>query len=490
MRISSLLLLPVLSAVAADRVVLLDENFADLANWTDMSRAVDWGTASSPPSAFSVAGGVAQIAPEAFGWTGYFSATGLRTFTNLDFQFPEAVDHASSVLTVEFRVRFNQLFFAGKGESNRFVVTVQHDYPLGGLNVSDPSLVTNPAGAPWARPAYQIRMRGANDTQLDANNRGSTILQYGGGTVPEGEYEYLQDFGWWVPGFNASALGNGTHPSGNVTPPGEYSHGGPFPFNSWINTPTGLADTAWQTFRFVIRPDRMELWRDKFENGDWVLEQTMILPSTEEAPEIARVWGYYNYFERLEGLRLSWRATSLPRDQVFVDFVRVEVEDFGTPFAYWIREYFDSTVVEDPAAMNRFAPDGDASGDGLRNQVAYFFGLAPDERHDAGAVVQVVFGEDEVVVLYPRSWYAYGLDGGVEWSTNLIDWYRHGVVERRLEDTIDPADTDADVIHRATYYDRPEVVRGAWTIEATVPRPPDDAPVFVRIWTEDLPAAE
>ncbi|MCC5805949.1 MAG: hypothetical protein JJU00_06425 [Opitutales bacterium] len=297
--------------------------------------------------------------------------------------------------------------------------------------------MTNPAGAPWARPACQIRLRGANDTQLDADNRGSTILQYGGGTVPEGEYEYLHDFGWWVPGFNASALGKGNHPSGNVTPPGEMS-----------------------------------------------------LPSTEEAPEIARLWGYYNYFERLEGLRLSWRATSLPRDQVIVDFVRVEVENFETPFAYWIRQYFDAAVVEDPAAMNRFAPEGDASGDGLRNQAAYFFGLEPDRRHDAGAAVHVEFGDDEVVVQYPRSWYAHGLGGGVEWSTNLTDWHRHGIAERRLEDTIDPADTNADVIHRETYCDRPEVVRGAWTMEATLPRPADGAPVFVRIWTEDRPAAD
>lgn len=339
-----------------------------------MSLAVDWGTESSPASAFRVAGGVVDLAPEAQGWTSYTLASGLRTFTNLDFRFPEIVEHASSVLTIEFRIRFDHLFFSGKAEPNRLTVTVQHDYPAGGLNVNDPSLVTNPAGAPWARPAYQVRIRGANDTQLDAQNRGSTILQYGGGTVPEGEYEFISNLGWWVPGFNASALGNSTHPSGNVSPPGEYSHGGPFPFNSWINTPTGLADTAWQTFRLVIRPDRMEFWRDKFENGDWVLKQTMILPSTEEAPEIAQVWGYYKYFELLEGLRLSWRATSLPRDQVQVDYVRVEVEEVDYPFSYWMVQYFDTDFLENAASAHLFETDGDASGDGLRNQVAYFLG--------------------------------------------------------------------------------------------------------------------
>lgn len=449
-----------------------------------MSLAVDWGTEASPASAFAVAEGVVRLAPEAQGWTSYTTLTGLRTFSNLDFRFPEVVEHASSVLTVEFRIRFENLFFSGKAEANRFTVTVQHDYPPDGLDVNNPALVTNPAGAPWARPAYQVRIRGANDTQLDAQNRGSTILQYGGGTVPEGEYEYISSLGWWVPGFNASALGNSTHSSGNVSPPGEYSHGGPFPFNSWINTPTGLADTAWQTFRLIIRPDRMELWRDKFENGSWALEQTMILPSAEEAPEIARVWGYYNYFEHLEGLRLSWRATTLPRDQVFVDFVRVDAESFASPFLYWMNQHFDAEALENPLLAHRFAPDGDASGDGLRNQVAYFFGLAPDQRHVPAEIVQVDFGDDAVVVRYPRSWYAFGMDGGVEWSSDLINWHRHGWTERRLEDTINPADGNADLIHRATYYARPEVVRGAWTMEATLARPVGEEPLFVRVWTD------
>lgn len=483
------LIFATIPAWAMHPTVLLDDDFADLTNWTDMSRAVDWGTADSPASAFRVDEGVVSVAPETQGWTSYTTETGLRTFTNLDFRFPEVVEHAASVLTVEFRIRFDHLFFAGKAEPNRFTVTVQHDYPAGGLNITNPEFVTNPTGAPWARPAYQVRIRGANDTQLDSQNRGSTILQYGGGTVPEGEYEYISSLGWWVPGFNASALGNSTHPSGNVSPPGEYSHGGPFPFNSWINTPTGLADTVWQTFRFIIRPDRMELWRDKFETGDWVLQQTMILPSSEQAPEIAHAWGYYAYFERLEGLRLAWRATSLPRDQVYLDYVRVDVEDFTTPFLYWIHQYFEATEMAAPASAHRFAPGGDASGDGLQNQLAYFFGLEPDQRHTLSAVVEVDFGEDAVVVRYPRSWYAFGMEGGVEWSTDLINWHRHGWTERRLEDTIDPSDANADLIHRATYYTRPEVLRGAWTIEATLPRPADDTPVFVRVWTEEtLPA--
>lgn len=82
------------------------------------------------------------------------------------------------------------------------------------------------------------------------------------------------------------------------------------------------------------------------------------------------------------------------------------------------------------------------------------------------------------------------MDGGVEWSTDLTNWSRQGWTEHRVEDTIDPANPNSDVIHRVTFYERPEVVRGAWTMEATLPRPAGEDPLFVRVWTEETdPAA-
>lgn len=192
-------------ATAFNRVVLLEDAFSNLNNWKDMTLAVDWGNQSSPDSAFAIVDGSVQISSAAQGWTSYTTSTGLRTFTSLDFQFPEKIQHSSSVLEIEFRARW-QRYGTGKAENNRFLVTVQHDYPEEGIVLNNPLLITDPTGHPWARPAYQIRMRGAGDNVLDANNGGSTILQYGGGAVAEGEYEYLASYGWWVPGFNASAV--------------------------------------------------------------------------------------------------------------------------------------------------------------------------------------------------------------------------------------------------------------------------------------------
>jgi hypothetical protein len=466
----------------ATPVILLDDDFTDLSQWKDLSRAVDWGNAGSPDSAFLTTGGELQLNPSAtVGWTGYTNATHLRTFTAVDFQFPEPLNHSSSILTIDFRARWNR-YTPQKSEGNRFLVSVQHDYPEGGIDLTDPSLVTNPAGAPWARPAYQIRIRGAEDTAVDVDNLGSTILQYGGGTIPFGEYEYYTTGGWWMPGFNSSAYGNGTHSSGAVSAPGEYSFGGPFPFNSWINTPTGLAGTYWQSFRFIIFPDRMELWRDKLEDGTWALEQTMILPALEMVPAVALNRGYYHYFEQLEGVRLYWRAGSMPSDQVYVDDVRIEAEEFTSHYDYWIHQHFTPEEIELAEIDGSLDPDADINNDGIANELIYFTGLDPHTRIVMNNLLQTQLEEEFICVQYPRSWYVYDISGGVEWSTDLVKWSTDGIVETRLEDTIDPDDPDENVTWLDSYYSRPEVVSGSWTMEALVPRPAT-GPIFVRLRT-------
>jgi hypothetical protein len=56
-----LLVTAVLPPLAAAPIVLLDDDFNDLSNWTDLSVAVNWGDAGSPDSAFLTTNGELRI---------------------------------------------------------------------------------------------------------------------------------------------------------------------------------------------------------------------------------------------------------------------------------------------------------------------------------------------------------------------------------------------------------------------------------------------
>jgi hypothetical protein len=306
----------VLAAVAEPRaaVVVLDEDFADLGAWDDLSTAVSWGGHTSATSAFDVGGGVVRLQrsgpASTVGYTGYSGADDLKTFTALDHRFEAPIDHASNVVEIDFRARWDRL--DSSGEKGRFMVVLTHDYPPGGLDLDLDDRFDDFDLEWWARPAYHVRLRSSGA----ASGQGTTLLQYGGGLTDLGEFEVYAG-SVWLPGFvsGAGGVAPGTAPD--------------FPSNSWVSTPTGLAATTWHDFRWVVAPDRQEIWWDEqgdgFEPED--LRATMPLPAHSGAP-------LYRWFETFEGVRLYWRGAGTPDaagdpGQVALDWLRVEVTPLG-----------------------------------------------------------------------------------------------------------------------------------------------------------------
>ena len=293
-------------------VTLIAEDFNDISDWTDLSTAITWGNNTGATSAFTTNNGSVQLTSEAFNYTGYTSANSLKTFTALDRQFLEPIAHASNILTIDFTARWNSVDIGGSGENGRFIVSLNYDYPVGGLDTALNDKCDDFDQAWWARPAYHARIRSGSTS----NSQGTTLLQYGGGLTSAGEYETFdnastpQSPDWWLPGFISGA--GGVSPG---TAPG-------YPDNSWVETSTGVATTSFSNYRYVIKPDAQEFWFDANNNGifeDDELKVTMPLPMTNEdgAP-------LYQYFPTLEGIRLYWRgAGGENRGQVFLDNLTV-----------------------------------------------------------------------------------------------------------------------------------------------------------------------
>lgn len=340
------------AATDAPGNVLLEEDFAHLDRWNDLSTVPLWGQPQRHRSAFTTEGGAVHLVREGpdstVGFTGFAASNGLKTFTALDFRFPEAVNRTGAVITLDARMRWGATTNAS-GEAGRFVFAFNHSYPEGGLDLT-------PEGSPgsrlndfseewWARPAYHLRIR--NGT----TGAGSAFLQYGGGETDLGEYE--RHDAWWLPGFISGA--------GGIAP----GNGPDFPANSWTRTSVGIARDEYALYRYVIYPDRQEVWRDDNGNGLFEpheLQAVMPLPAESTAP-------LYRYFETLEGLRLFWNGGSDGNNpetgQVYIDHLRLTVNTNQAPeIALQLPEILQITNGEDGGirldASGTFDPEGEA----------------------------------------------------------------------------------------------------------------------------------
>ena len=293
---------------------VFDDGFADLSAWDDLSTVPLWGSPARNRSAFSTEGGRVHLIrsgeDDTRNYTGFQNAHGLKTFTALDRRFAEPVDRRAASITVDARMRWETVTNTA-GESGRFIIALNHDYPEGGLDLTPEgtkgSRYNDFSAEWWARPAYHLRIRNSN------TGAGSAFLQYGGGDTDLGEYEATAD--WWLPGFISGA--------GNVAP----GAGDDFPANSWVSTPTGLARDNYALYRYVIYPDRQEVWLDESGTGVFRPEDrkaVMPLPEESDAP-------FYRSFETIEGLRLFWNGGS--DGQVFVDHLTVTVNTDEPPHA-------------------------------------------------------------------------------------------------------------------------------------------------------------
>ncbi len=280
-----LLLLLIFTRLALADQTIIDEDFSDISDWNDLSKAVTWGGQSSAVSAFTTSGGSVTMTGDGRNYAGYNNEDQLLTFTALDYQFPSPVDHNTSTIEIAFRAKWAG--GSASGEGSRFNIVVNHAYPGGGLDMDLDDKYDDLESHWWARPAYQVRMRGPIH---------STILQYGGGTDVEGEYEIYNNQ-WWLPGFVAAP--GGSSPNDGV--PGCVTTG----------SGNSLYTTSWADYKYVVKPDRQEIWM----NG--TLRATQMLDSDPGNPD------YFNYFETLEGVRLYWRGAA--ESQIELDHMTVTV---------------------------------------------------------------------------------------------------------------------------------------------------------------------
>lgn len=283
------------SATPALAGTVLTDNFNNLSQWKDLSTAVTWGGNAGAVSAFETPGGEVSLTTAAMSNGGYTTSTGLKTFTALDHQFASPINRSQNVVEVVARIKWATPG-TSSGESNRFNITFTHDYPAGGLDLDLNDRyddIATPSDAWWARPAYQARVRGSTTTS------GKTILQYGGGTSTEGEWE-INSGNWWLPGFN-SAPGGGSPGSGGA---------------GWVLTDTGLASSTYETLRYILHPDYQTVWVDSNNNS--------IFDPGEHGgtQDLTGTLVNFNHVAALEGIRLYWRAADASSD-VFLDSISV-----------------------------------------------------------------------------------------------------------------------------------------------------------------------
>lgn len=342
------------SAPLAPGEVILDEPFADLAGWQDLSTVPRWGSPLGHRSAFTTEGEQVHLIrsgeDDTRGFTGYQNTDSLKTFTALDHRFTEPVERSGAAIIVDARMRWETVTNTS-GEGGRFIIALNHDYPEDGFDLTPEgtagSKINDFSADWWARPAYHLRIRNSN------TGAGSAFLQYGGGDTDLGEYEATSD--WWLPGFISGA--------GNVAP----GAGDDFPANSWVSTPAGLAREDFAVYRYVIHPDRQEVWLDESGSGVFApedLRATMPLPRESEAP-------FYRYFETIEGLRLFWNGGaggSGDTGQVYIDHVTVTVNKDEPPTAEMTLEPLALIPADTGPVVLDASPSADPRGGPLLYQ--------------------------------------------------------------------------------------------------------------------------
>ena len=348
---------------------LLYDNFADLDNWLDLSRAVTWSSSPSSDTVF-------QITPDgdadhvlnlndASRSVGMWGSSGIRTFSSLDYVFPEAIPHRTSEVVIEFRARWDEL---NSSEGNRIGFTLVHEYPAGGMDLTPDEKYNDFSQAWWGRPAYQVRIRSG-----ERNIPGSyPILMYGGGNDIDGEFEFNEDH--WMPGFSSAPGG---------TAPGT---GSPYPENGWVTGSFSPASIVYKRYRYIVKPNLQELWVNETDDGEaWTLVAEMPLPFEEDAPSQAPL---YRYFEHFEGLRIYFRSPGAGSGarNVYLDYVRITVESLeedGPPgYSDWAAEHL-AGIAED-------GPLDDPFGHGITNLQRYALGYSADSLPETGQRPQLV----------------------------------------------------------------------------------------------------
>ena len=185
--LSSLVYFAMISSVPGQRM-LIDEPFNSLDDWKDLSTAITWEGQPENGSAWELTDGVLSLTEEAMAQFRYEEEYQLRTFTAIDKQFEEPITHREGDLVIELRIRWVEGADYAYWKMNRVIVTLVHDYPEGGPDLTLDDKVTDFSKAWWARPSYQLRMYGATGMRAPGRSN-DALLMYGGGLDRDGEFE-------------------------------------------------------------------------------------------------------------------------------------------------------------------------------------------------------------------------------------------------------------------------------------------------------------
>lgn len=294
----AVLLSAALCASAGAQQVLLSEDFNDLSNWVDLSKAVTWGGNSTATSAFTTnadGAGKLSITSTAQSYTGYGSDD-LRMFQNLDFVFDSPVDISdpNAELNVTFNAKWDSRSLSNEG--SRFNVFYTYDYPAGGMDLTLDDKYNDFSDECWGRPAYNMRIR----TEAD-----ESMLMFGGGkdtsTDPiEGEFEHNDTF--WMPGFSSG-------PSGHSPQPGTFGV---------VGAGAGrYSQSEYKQYQYILKWDEGDFVQQLWYDGALVGEQ--VLPNETESYNGD---DYLAQYDSIEGVRLFWRGSD-GRAQAILDDLSV-----------------------------------------------------------------------------------------------------------------------------------------------------------------------
>lgn len=294
--------------------LVLDLAFEDRSAWVDLSEKLIWGSNAGVESGFQL-GPVSDsrgltyqalhLTDNAMAHAGYREGT-LRASQAIDVRFPAPLIRDTDTLIIEFDAFWAALNNSGWGESGRIVLTLLHDYPQAEIPfgaLDDLSLEH-----PFGRPAYNLRLR---NIDLTGPYHSGAFMLYGGGHDPLGEIEQTDTY--WLPGFSSEA-GGGTPGLGDPYPASPTQKNESMPVAS---------TTHWRHYTWVIAPERLSFFqRDALapaSENERVL--WMELPPTEKGEialmeQINEAHGasidqpppLYHWFERLEALRVYFRA--------------------------------------------------------------------------------------------------------------------------------------------------------------------------------------